>query len=422
MLKKIKITQLQKGMHIVNIDRSWINHPFLSKKKTITSDKQILKLKEYGIDEVYIDTDKGLDLSDQPSPALPDRSEKPDTNKIESEIDNNAPAHDYTPVSVLKPEVPFEEEIKKARVIQKKALTVVKDFMRDIRVGKNIEPARATNVVNAMIDSIFRNHEALFSLTRIKDYDDYTFVHCINVSVLSLAIGRQLNFSRMDLQELGVGALLHDLGKMRIPNKILNKPGKLTQQEFNEVKRHPEYGMEILEKSRGISRRAKLISLQHHERHDGSGDPAGLTGDEIDRYSRLVAIVDVYDAVTSVRCYKNSMPPHEGIKIIYQGSQKEFSKEMVDKFIEAVGIYPVGTLVQMDTGEIGIVFATNPKNLLRPKVFILYQNDHRQLETPLEVDLREKSSSPQNYKRSILKSLDPQKWDIDVKQFLPVAM
>lgn len=422
MLKKIKVTELKKGMHIVNMDRSWIDHPFLTKKKTITSDSQIIKLIEYGITEVYIDTDIGVDVDEQASLPPQDLFEKFNLGTIDSEIGNNAPAHVPTLVLPLEPVAPFREEIKKARVIQREALTVVKDFMSDVRVGKNIEPERAMNVVNAMIDSIFRNQEALFSLTRIKDYDDYTFVHCINVCVLSLAIGRQLNFGREDLQDLGVGALLHDLGKMKISKKILNKPGKLTQQEYDEIKRHPEYGMEILERSHGISIRAKLISLQHHERHDGSGYPLGLTGEKIDRYSQLVAVVDVYDAITSVRCYSKGMTPHEGVKKIYQWGQKDFNKEMVEKFIQAVGIYPVGTLVQMDTGEIGVVLSINPENLVRPRVIILYQNDQSRLETPLEVDLLEKSSPPENYARSILKPLNPQKWDINVRQFLPGAM
>ena len=407
-------------MHIVNVSRSWIDHPFLTKSKTITSENQIMKLLEYGISEVYIDPDKGLDVSDQPFPEV--CLEEPGIREIERKIENKPPDPPIiksVPLSPLKPQVPFKEEIKKARIIQREALTVVKDFMRDVRVGKNIETERAAIVVNSMVDSIFRNQEALFSLTRIKDYDDYTFVHCINVSVLSLAIGRQLNFNAEELQELGMGALLHDLGKMKVPSNILNKPGKLTPEEYEVIKKHPEYGMEVLEKARNISASAKLISLQHHERYDGSGYPLGLTGENIDRFSQLVAIVDVYDAITSERCYSKGMPPHEAVKKIYQWAQKDFNQKMVAQFIQAVGIYPVGTLLKMDTGEIGVVIYINPENLLRPRILIIYQDSHNRLKTPLEVDLIEKSSSQQEYRRTIIKSLDPKKWDIDIKQFLP---
>jgi HD-GYP domain-containing protein (c-di-GMP phosphodiesterase class II) len=419
MLKKIKVQDLRKGMFIVKMDRAWIDHPFLTNKKKITSESQINKLIEYGIKEVYIDPTKGVDVTDKPPISSRTPVAKPDIAETAVKIEQSTAPEPSSLISSDLPEVPFEVEIKKARVIQREALTVVKDLMQDVRVGKNIEGKRAAVVVNAMIDSIFRNQDALFGLSRIKDYDTYTFVHSINVCVLSLAIGRRLNFNRPELQELGVGALLHDVGKMKIPSAILNKPTKLTPEEFIEIKKHPFYSVGILERSGGIPEKAKEIALQHHERQDGSGYPFGLQGEQISRESQLVAIIDVYDAITSVRCYSRGMPAHEGVKKIFEWSKKDFNQELVERFVQAVGIYPVGTLVQLDTGEVGLVQTVNPAKLLRPRVFILYQDSRWCLHDPQEVDLMEKSESQQRYKRTIVKPLDPTKWNLDVNQFLP---
>lgn len=232
-LKKIKIEELKIGMFIEDLDRPWFKHPFLTNKKRITSREQIEKLEAYGILEVYIDPKRGLDFpQDLTIPEEPAFSSEEIVGRIEEKQDISQPPS-------LPEEIPLEKELGSARIVQQEAHTIIRDVMQDVRLGKNVESERVKYVVSRMIESIFRNRDALASLTRIKEYDDYTFVHSINVCILCLTLGRHLNFHPEELQQIGIGALLHDAGKMKVPLQILNKPGKVTEEEFFEIKKHP---------------------------------------------------------------------------------------------------------------------------------------------------------------------------------------
>ena len=449
-LKKIKIEDLEVGMLIVDMDRSWFKHPFLSGKKLITSEKQIEKLREYGVREVYIDPEKGQDVvASEPAEPSVDLPAQPIVLERTQDVVDMEPAKKNPdppaqaivgleeekvllqelsepasqPIADLPPanqkgHILLAKEIEIARVIQREAQMVIRDIMQDVRLGKNIESDRVKRVVNNMIDSIFSNQAALASLTRIKDYDEYTFVHSINVCILCLALGRHLNFNREELEQMGIGALLHDVGKMRIPPYILNKPGKLTEEEFNEVKKHPLYTLEVLDKSHGIPDSSKQVALQHHERYNGRGYPRGLRGEEIARFGQIAAIIDVYDAITADRIYKKGLPLHEGIRMIYQGIREDFNQLLVEHFIQCVGIYPTGTLVLLDSEEIGIVCAVNPKKLLRPNVMLLYRDSKTRYTQPFIVDLMENGDKPGWFKRTIVMPLDSRQWNIHVDDFL----
>lgn len=453
-LKKIKIEDLKVGMLIVNLDRSWFKHPFLTSKKTITSEKQIQKLREYGIREVYIDPEKGREvllpqtLQEVLAPSAPAVGETEQGTKIgpgpapQEELESPSHLPDQrdsiaywekivpnveekffsrqTAIGITpEDKVPFSGEIEAARQVQRQAQVVVKDIMQDIRLGKNIESGPVKNVVHRMIDSIFNNRTALASLTRIKDYDEYTFVHSINVCILSLTMGRHLNFSREELEQIGIGALLHDAGKMKISPHILNKPGKLTEEEFHEIKKHPLYSLELLERAEGIPGVSRQVALQHHERYNGRGYPYGLKGNEIGRFGQIAAIIDVYDAITSDRAYKKAIPPHKAMRELYQGGKEDFNQLLVEFFIQCVGIYPVGTLVLLDSEEIGIVYAVNPEILLRPNVLVLYRDSKTFYPKAFLVDLTEKKPNSEWFKRTIVMPLDSQRWNIRMDDYLP---
>lgn len=418
-MKKIKIDDLKIGMFIVQKDRSWIDHPFFTSQKKITSEKQIKKLKEYGILEVYIDPQKGLDVSSAERAEVNQNSsaEKLDSVTsweaiVETMEGKSSPQEDGEPTLQ---EVPLDQEMEAAGAVQREAHLVIKGVMEDIRLGKNIESEGVKLVVSHMIDSIFRNRDALASLTQIKGYDDYTFVHSINVCILCLTLGRHLDSPRQSLQEIGIGALLHDAGKTRIPLSILNKPGKLTPEERTEINKHPIYSQEILEKCKGIPPKSIELTLQHHERYNGQGYPSSLQGDEIAYFAQMAAIVDVYDAVTTDRVYKKAMLPHEGVKEIYRFVKTDFNPLLVERFIQCIGIYPVGTPVLLDTGEIGIVLGINPKKLLRPEVLLLYQNSTTRYPQPIPVDLEETLGDSKWFKRAIVMPIDPQQWNIQVE-------
>ena len=384
MLRKISIDRLKIGMVVEKMDRSWTEHPFLANKKKITSVDQIRALRAYGILEVQIDTDEGADVeAPTPPPELTDLA---------------AP---------LPEEVPLREELRYAEVTHREAQNVVHNVMRDVRLGKNIESEKVGLVVGTMIDSIFRNADALSSLTRLKGYDEYTFVHSINVCVLCLTLGRRLAYPRSDLENLGIGALLHDTGKIKVPSLILNKTGGLDEGEMAEMRRHPLYSVEVLESTDGIPEESKQVALQHHERWSGNGYPYGLKGGEIGRFGQVAALCDVYDAMTSDRCYAKGMPPYEGIRKINEWAGRDFHADVVQAFIRCMGIYPVGTVVQLDTREIGVVTAVNREKILRPRLTLLFRDVRTPLPDPFPVDLEEKGAGGRQYARTIVGPVDP---------------
>jgi HD-GYP domain-containing protein (c-di-GMP phosphodiesterase class II) len=424
LLKKIKVEDLKVGMFVVNVDRPWFKHPFLTAQKKITSENQIHKLQEYGIQEVYIDPERGLDtpvsqppedFSPAPQPIVGTEEERALVQELPADT-----AQKVIPFSSEPPEegILWAKEIEMARVVQREAQIVIRDILQDVRLGKNIESERVKRVVNSMIDSIFHNQAALVSLTRIKDYDEYTFVHSINVCIFCLTLGRHLNFSREELEQMGIGALLHDIGKMKIPPHILNKAGKLTEKEFAEIKKHPLYTLELLEKAKDIPEASKDVALQHHERYNGRGYPYGLKAEEIGRFGQIAAIIDVYDAITTDRVYKKAIPLHEGIRTIYQGIREDFNQVLVERFIQCVGIYPAGTLVLLDSGEIGIVSAVNQDKLLRPNVLLIHRDGETPYRQPFVVDLMEKGEDSQGFKRTIARPIDFRQWNIPVEDFL----
>ncbi len=384
MLRKISVDELRVGMVVEKMDRSWMQHPFLANKKKITSEKQIRALRDYGIHQVHIDTDEGLDVE---APSLPPEL-----------TDLSAP---------LAEEIPLREELRYAEATHREAQTVVRDVMHDIRLGKNIESEKVVRVVGTMVDSIFRNADALSSLTRLKGYDEYTFVHSVNVCVFCLALGRRLDYSRHDMETLGIGGLLHDTGKIKVSPAILNKPGPLDDEETAEMRRHTLYSVEVLERAGGIPDGAKQVALRHHERWNGGGYPHGLRGEEIGRIGQVAAICDVYDAMTSDRCYAKAMPPHEVIRKIHEWADREFSIDVVQPFIRAMGIYPAGTVVLLDNGEIGVVTSVNREKILRPRLMILFRDAGTRVSDPFEVDLIDRTKSGRRFERTIVGPLDP---------------
>jgi len=419
MLKKIKTSELKIGMVVEKMDRPWLKHPFLTNRKKITSPSQIDKLLEFKIEDVYIyigpedegplvpvagpGDEAGLESAGEDAFLLPSISTE--------EVPTLSAPH----------MVPFEEEVKVARVIQREAQNIIQDVMQDIRKGSTIEPGKVEEVVNKMVDSIFRNRDAFVSLTRIKGYDEYTYVHSLDVCVLALTFGHHLHFEQEELQKIGIGAILHDTGKMKIPTSILNKPGRLTELEFLEVRKHPLYSLDIMEKAGGLPEEAKIIAMQHHERHNGTGYPHGLREEQIHPFSQVTAIIDVYDAVTTNRCYQRAMSAYRAMQILYELGQTQFNLELVERFIQCMGIFPVGTVVELDSAEIGVVTSVNLQALLRPRVLLLYANKRRPYPSPKTVDLMERVADGEGFLRSIIGVLSRQQWDIDVERYLSSA-
>lgn len=241
-------------------------------------------------------------------------------------------------------------------------------LMNDAKRGQLFDVQPVNEIVDTIIRQTISNRNIIGKLADIRILDDYTFAHCVNVCVLSVAMGINLGYTRRKLQELAVGALLHDLGKVMVPTDILQKPAALSQQEFEIVKQHSKDGYDMLRKIPGISLLAANIALQHHERYNGEGYPRSINGQEIHEFARIVAIADVYDALTADRVYKNMVLPYEAVEIIIASAGYQFDPELVRVFVENTAIYPIGSMVQLNSGATGVVVKNNRNLPTRPAV------------------------------------------------------
>jgi len=360
MKQKIDVVDLRIGMYIVDIDRPWLDTPFLFQGFPVASQKDIDFIQQT-CDYVYIDAEQA------------EASLSPTSFKAKSarHIATEEAIRPLIRKSKYQNQASFLEESKPAKKVRFKAKTYLENIFEDIRLGKSVDTEGAKKVVRSMVDSITRNPDAGLWFTQLRQKDKYTADHSLNVCILTLVFGRHLDLKESVLNDLGIGALLHDIGKMRIPISVLNKPGSLTEDELAQVRQHPALGAEILKKTPGVPQAAVDITYCHHERADGKGYPRGLKADELSLFSKMVAIVDVYDAITSNRVYHHGMSPCEALKNMYQWQHKDFDESLVEDFIQCLGIYPVGSVVQLNTNEVGIVMNDNKEHRLKPTVMLV---------------------------------------------------
>lgn len=381
MVKKINIQELQLGMHVEQLDRPWLDTPFLFQGFTIQSADDLDELRRW-CRHVYIS-------------AEPDPTSRSD------------PTAEPTSTSYRQ----FAADLDEAKEIHDKAHALVEHMHDDILTRRRIDVASAKQLVADMTRSVIRQEAALLWFTHLKNRDSYTAQHSLNVCVLALAFGHHLGLTAETLTTLGLGALLHDIGKLRVPLDILNKPDRLTSREFDEMKRHPEHGLTILFESRGIPIKAIDVAHSHHERLSGRGYPRGLRADTISHYSRIVAIVDVYDALTSHRVYRMGVSPLEAVRVLYSGREREFDSQMIEQFVQFLGIYPSGSLVELFSGEVGLVIPDDKRQREKPVILLLLDSDKRPY-FPLRI-LDLKLFSERNALTEIKQMLPPGSFDID---------
>ncbi len=400
MIKKVNIKQLKPGMYIHDMNCGWLRHPFLKNSIKIKDGTTIRKISEHGILEVYIDTDKGPDVDHVPTRQELDREMQKQLDKIAE-----------SKYSSIRRE-PLEKEMIRARVIKQEAKQTVCNIMEEVRLGRPIKTEKVEKIVDKMVESIFRNQDALITLGRIKQADEYTYMHSLSVCVLMISFGKHLGFNARQLKEVGIGAMLHDVGKMQVPEEILNNKGALSDEEYALMKRHVEYSHSFLEKTEGIAELSVIIASQHHERIDGKGYPNCLKGDDISIYGQAAAIADVYDAMTSQRCYQRRYEPTEVLKKLYEWNDS-YNKELVEQFIRCVGIYPVGSLVRLQSGLLGVVLDQGKENLLQPSVRIVYDTRKaRHVVPPYDLDLSKGG-------KDMVSSYElADKWNISPEQYI----
>lgn len=403
MIKKISVEQLKPGMYIHDLNCSWMDHPFATNHLAVKDETTVRQLMGIGMRDLYIDTDKGLDVADAPS-----------REEVDHEI-NEQIRHFAQEERAPHTAATLSEETRRARKLHGEANRIVKGIITDARLGKQIEMEKVEPLVENMVDSIFRHQDALLPLSRLKNHDEYTFQHSVSVCALMIAFARGLKMSRDIIKEIAIGALLHDVGKARVPDGILNKPAKLTDAEFTKMKSHVVQSIIILQNTAGISQIMLDVAGQHHERFDGTGYPNKLKGDEISIYGQMGAIVDVYDAITSERVYHKGMPPTEALKKLLEWSKFHFKPEMVQAFIRTLGIYPSGSLVRLESGRLGVVMQQHAEILLQPMVKIFYHADKLHYLTPEEIDLAKPGCQDK-----IVSHESFEKWGIDPAKWLPI--
>lgn len=404
MIKKVKVEQLKPGAFVHDFNCGWLHHPFLRNRVKVRTDGDIEKILKYQIHEVYIDTENGVDVDDAPTKSEVDRDIQQKLENLPGERKGGDP------------EVPLCQAVPRAKRLIKEAKETTKRLLDDAKTGKQIDMHLVAGIVDQMTDSVLSNKDALVSLLRIKHKDEYTYMHSLAVAALCISFARRLELDHKNIKALGIGGLLHDIGKVRIPGEILNKPGPLTEEEFEVMKEHVKHGELILQETTNIDENSLCVTAHHHERLDGTGYPAGLKGDQISPFGQMTAIVDIYDALTSERCYKNAMPPTAAMRKIFEWSNSYLNRDLVESFIAHLGIYPIGTLVRLRSGFIAVVVDHGRKGLLCPVVQAVFDTKRQRFTQPFEIDLSKESKADSLHE--IAGCEEPDKWALSPEQYL----
>jgi putative nucleotidyltransferase with HDIG domain len=399
-LRKIPVAQLSLGMHLKAFCGSWLDHPFWRTGFVLTDPKDLEAVRVSRIQEVWIDCARGLAPPEaEAEPQVASTTEAPP--EPEPEVTAPAPltaaraAHTTT----------LDAEIEHARRICHDSHDAVVTMFQEARLGRALNAKAAQNVVEDIAGSVIRNPNAIVSLARLKKADDYSFMHSVAVCALMVSLARQLSLDDALVRSAGMAGLLHDIGKAMMPPEVLGKPGRLTEAEFNIIKGHPKAGHDLLLTGTDVDPHALEVCLHHHEKMDGSGYPDGLKGDEITLLSKMGAICDVYDAITSNRPYKSGWDPAESLKKMAEWSAGHFDPVVFKAFVKSLGIYPIGSLVRLSSGRLAVVVDQTPKSPTQPIVKAFYSTRSNLRIRPELIDLAKSAA-----RERIVDFEDPAVW------------
>ncbi len=397
MIKKIPTSRLRVGMHVHEFCGSWMDHPFW-RSRFMVRESELRRIAESGITELWINTDLGLDVEGGDVGPVVDRADV-DT-AIEHELRDMA----TRPASLAELGEPLDP-VSRAAALVRRSVPKITSLFQEARLGRAVDARSCEAMVDEITASVETDPGSLISVVRLKNHDEYTYMHSVAVSALMVALGRQLGLKGDLLRRAGLAGMLHDLGKARMPLEILNKPGKLTDAEFAIIKSHPTVGHAMLLEGKGAGPVVLDVCLHHHEKFDGTGYPDGLAGDKISLLARMGTVCDVYDAITSVRPYNSGWDPGEALRRMAQW-KGHFDPKVFQAFVKTVGIYPVGSLVKLHSGRLAVVVRQKPEALLAPLVKVFYSTRSTSHVEPYELDL----ASPQAQDR-ILGCESPEDWN-----------
>jgi HD-GYP domain-containing protein (c-di-GMP phosphodiesterase class II) len=390
-VKQIPIDALLPGMYVVSLDRPWPQPKILADNR-IERPEDISRLKQYGIRYVTIDPTLGKN-AEHVEGAAAVATETAAREAAAQRLSNLAG---------------LEKELEHAQIARAEAETIVQSVFEGIKTGAPIDSLTVKQTVNGLIDNIFHQYDPLLCVLHMRQYDANLFAHAVNVCVFALVIGKSQGFDKQRLENLGLGALLHDVGMLRLPRNVFRKRGAYTLQERQLIRQHPRLGVAILAAAQDLREDVRRIIAEHHEHLDGSGYPGGLRGFQICPLSEIVGIVDLYDTLLSGRTGRPALPPAQAIRELYKyGLQGQCDRGWVGRTIRCLGIYPVGSLVELNTGERGVVLVVNPCDALRPTVKIVWDPSGLVYPEPQTLDLY--AVMEPTKERTIVRALDPAK-------------
>ncbi len=434
--RKVDVSDLKPGMYVSRLDRPWLESPFPFQGFLLEDWEEVEEVQN-ACSYVYVEAGQAAVATGAEETRGPARLfEGPDHRALKRKVrstprralrEANASRGSaweawleqqsgWAPGGTL-PMTSLEDEVRAARPLIEETCGLVQQQMQDVRNGRSLDTPATQECVENLTESILRNPDALVCLSALKKRDEYTYLHSLSVCILSISLGRYLGLPRETLLELGFGAFLHDIGKMRIPDSVLNKPGPLTDEEMEIMRKHTEFGIEIVDGSERLPTSSRNVIYSHHERLDGSGYTEGVAGGQIHPLTHIVSVCDTYDAMISDRPYKKACSPLSATAELYRTRGRLFDPDLVRQFISCIGIYPVGSLAELNTDEVGVVIAPGEERL-RPKLLVVLDEEHQQLKRPYEINLSHALQSPAGQRLDIVRSLETGAYGLQPSELL----
>jgi HD-GYP domain-containing protein (c-di-GMP phosphodiesterase class II) len=412
--KRIAIEQLIPGMFIIEMDVPWYRTPFLSHKRLIKDLQTIQLMKQHGIRVVTIDTSKGSDLPSEPAPNTQHAAGRQAPNQdVPTPPDHN---------TARTPEAKPDDH--SVTVIYAQAQEAVERIFEDLERGIPPSPEATKAIVSNVLGQVLSDRAAMatqVAIQKIKQFDRSLTAHALDTCILSLVVAIESGVDQSTQEQVGMGALLHDAGYVRLPRNLVRKREECSGQDKTLLEQHCKLGVALLSEHPGMHEDVLRIVKEHHERADGSGFPAGLANDQVSRLAQIVGIVDFYDGMVSRRGTRPSMIPHDAVRQLFlAGERGQFEKSLVELMIRSIGVYPVGSLVKLNTGEQAVVVGVNPQQRLKPLVKVTTDPQGGSYTTPIEVDLA--TPSPDHTVRTVLRVLDPAKERVNMGIHLDQAL